>query len=117
MRLAAAILLAVQVSGIASWMPESYGADYLALPEGSGHEVTICAARCRTMTSTDAGPDRAMQRRGRVADIGVRAWEYICGKPRSVGLCRVTITYGGQARATLPPTDTVWRPVPGMRAS
>lgn len=96
------ILAAVTVAGVASWMPPKYGDDYLALPEGPGHTVTICAERCRTMTSTDAGPDRAMQRRGRVADIGVRAWEYICGVPRSRGLCRVTVTYG----LVVPATDT-----------
>jgi hypothetical protein len=100
----AVVLAAVVVSGVASWMPEGYGEDYLALPDGAGQTVTICAARCMEMTSTDAGPDRAMQRRGRVADIGVKAWEYICGLSRSVGLCRVTLTYG--AGPTLPPTDT-----------
>jgi len=102
----AAILATVIVSGVASWMPEQYGDDYLALPDGAGQTVTICAARCKTMTSTDAGPDRAMQRAGRVADIGVKAWEYICGVPRSRGLCRVTVDYGGPV-ATLPPTDTM----------
>ena len=103
----AAILATVIVSGVASWMPEQYGDDYLALPDGPGQTVTICAARCKTMTSNDAGPDRAMQRAGRVADIGVRAWEYICGIPRSRGLCRVTVTYGG-ILPTAPPTDTRW---------
>lgn len=95
-----------QVSGWASWMPERYGSGYLALPKGPGITVTICAAHCRTMRSNDAGPDKAMQRAGRVADIGVRTWEYICGKPRSTGLCRVTIDYGSRAGATLPPTST-----------
>jgi hypothetical protein len=99
----AAILATVIVSGVASWMPEEYGDDYLALPDGPGVTATICAARCLTMTSTDAGPDKAMQRAGRVADIGVEAWEHICGVPRSVGLCRVTVDYG--PIATLPPTD------------
>jgi hypothetical protein len=108
-----AILLAsMVVSGVASWMPESYGDDYLALPDGPGITVTICAKRCLTMTSTDAGPDKAMQRAGRVADIGINAWEYICGLPRSAGLCRVTVDYGGPT-VTPPPTDTSWRPVPG----
>jgi hypothetical protein len=105
----AAVLAAVIVSGTASWVGESYG-DYLALPDGPGQTVTICAARCKTMTSNDAGPDKAMQRAGRVADIGVRAWEFICGKPRSAGLCHVTVDYGG-AQATIPPTDTTWNRV------
>ena len=78
--------------GVASWMPERYGARYLALPQGPGHRVTICGAGgCLPMTSTDAGPSKAMQRAGRVADIGVLAFERICGLPRSAGLCKVTI--------------------------
>jgi hypothetical protein len=99
----AAILAVGIVSGVASWMPERFGPDYLALPGGPGQTVTICAERCLRMTSTDAGPDKAMQRRGRVADIGVKAWEYICGLPRSAGLCRVTVRYGP---LLVPATDT-----------
>jgi len=114
----AALVLAavVAVSGTASWMPERYGDDYLALPGGPGQTVTICGKRCLTMTSNDAGPDKAMQRAGRVADIGVKAWEHICGLPRSRGLCHVTVHYGGAPagpRPTPPPTDTLWQPVPG----
>lgn len=104
----AVVLAATLATGVASWMPERFGDDYLALPDGPGITVTICGERCKTMTSTDAGPDKAMQRAGRVADIGVKAWEFICGVPRSVGLCRVTVDYGGP-RATLPPTDTAPR--------
>jgi hypothetical protein len=110
----AVLVAAVVVSGVASWMPERFGDDYLALPGGPGQTVTICAKRCLAMTSTDAGPDRAMQRRGRVADIGVKAWEYICGLPRTAGLCPVTVTYGAGPDATLPPTDTVKTRRPGM---
>jgi hypothetical protein len=88
--------------GKASWMPERFGANYLALPGGPGIRVTICGQRCLVMTSTDAGPSKAMQRAGRIADIGVRSWEYICGVPRSVGLCPIMVT---PARA-LPSTDT-----------
>ena len=84
---------APSVAGQASWMPERYGARYLALPAGPGHRVRICGAGgCAVMTSNDSGPDRAMQRAGRVADIGVLAWEAICGLPRSAGPCRVTVT-------------------------
>jgi len=83
---------APSVAGQASWMPERYGARYLALPAGPGHRVRICGAGgCAVMTSNDSGPDRAMQRAGRVADIGVLAWEAICGLPRSAGLCRVKV--------------------------
>lgn len=92
----------VLVVGIASWMPARFGADYLALPEGRGYTVRICAARCELVTSTDAGPSRAMQRQGRVADIGVELWERICGLPRSRGLCRVSIDYLPWMRAHRP---------------
>ena len=95
--------IALGSQGIASWMPESFGADYLALPEGPGQQVTICGVRCLDMTSTDAGPSKAMQRAGRVADIGVVRWEYICGLPRSAGLCPVNVDY--HRTATIPPTD------------
>jgi len=74
-------------------MPEKYGANYLALPGGRGLHVRICAAMCLHLVSNDAGPDLAMQREGRVADIGVLNWERICGVPRSRGLCRVTVEY------------------------
>ena len=100
---AVSIVHADGAQGKASWMPERFGANYLALPNGAGHRVTICGKRCLVMTSTDAGPSKAMQRAGRIADIAVRKWEYICGVPRSVGLCPVTVT---PAR-TLPATDTL----------
>lgn len=88
--------------GTASWMPERFGSNYLALPGGRGIRVTICGRRCLVMTSTDAGPSKAMQRKGRIADIAVRKWEFICGVPRSVGLCPVSVT---RVRS-LPATDT-----------
>ncbi len=80
------------LTGIASWMPERFGPAYLALPEGPGIRVRICAATCLVMVSTDAGPDLASQRAGRVADIGVLAWERITGLPRGRGLAAVTLT-------------------------
>lgn len=99
-----ALVLAAAV-GIASWMPARFGENYLALPAGAGHIVRICgAARCLVMVSTDSGPDLAMQRAGRVADIGVVAWEYLTGLPRSRGLAGVTIT-----PATLDASHAAWR--------
>lgn len=77
--------------GIASWMPEKYGARYLALPEGPGHRVRICAARCIVLTSMDTGPVRRIYP-DRVADLSVVLWERVCNLPRSHGLCRVSIT-------------------------
>jgi hypothetical protein len=82
-------------SGVASYMAASYGADYLALPAGPGIRARICGAGgCVTMTSTDAGPDRAMQRAPyyRVADLSLVAWLRVCGLPASRGLCRVAVT-------------------------
>lgn len=95
------------VTGIASFVGPAYGSSYLALPEGPGHTVTICGpADCVTRTSTDAGPDLAMQRAGRVADLSFADFHRVCGcDPWSVGLTRVTVSYGGPS-ITPPPTDT-----------
>ena len=79
--------------GIASWMPERYGPDYLALPGGAGTTVRICGVRCLLITSNDAGPSLGMQRRGRVADLAVIAWEWVTDLPRSRGLARVVVDY------------------------
>lgn len=93
------ILALVLTLGIASWMPARFGPAYLALPEGPGVTVRICAVRCLVMVSTDAGPDLAMQRRARVADIGLATWEYICACSRRLGLARVSVEYWPQRSA------------------
>lgn len=82
------------VSGAASYMGSAFPASYLALPRGSGVMVRICGAGgCVTMRSTDAGPDRAMQRLGRVADLSNGTWLHVCGLPLSAGLCQISVTY------------------------
>jgi hypothetical protein len=83
------------VKGVASRMGSGFGRSYLALPEGPGHRVRICARACWTMTSTDAGPSKAMQREpyNRVADLNDWAWSKVCGIPLSRGLCSVEVTY------------------------
>ena len=81
------------IRGIASRMGSGFGSAYLALPEGPGHRVRICAKRCWTMTSTDAGPSLSMQRDGRVCDLNDDRWAYITGLPLSRGLGWVTVTY------------------------
>lgn len=82
------------VKGIASHMGSTQGFGYLALPQGPGHRVRICGAGgCVDRTSTDAGPDKAMQRAGRVADLYVGDFVTVCGKPASAGLCTVTVEY------------------------
>jgi hypothetical protein len=94
------------VKGKASFVGPSYGSRYLALPEGPGVTVTIChASRCVTRRSTDAGPDRAMQRAGRVADLSWADFRRLClCDPYVVGLLRVTVDYGGPG-VTPPATD------------
>lgn len=106
----------------------TYGKGYngwLALPEGPGHRVEICSThsgtkKCLVRTSNDAGPDLAMQRAGRIADLDIATFEYLCGcQWNRVGLIEVTVEYlsPGEsigrssgtppaARPTLPPTDT-----------
>ena len=83
----------VATSGTASFMDPSYGASYLALPSGPGHRVLICSVeRCVTRTSTDAGPDLAMQRAGRVADLSYRDAAFLCGcDPYIPGLITVEV--------------------------
>jgi hypothetical protein len=82
------------IRGTASYMGPAFPASYLALPRGPGITVRICGAGgCVTMRSTDAGPDLAMQRLGRVADLSNWAWLRVCGEPLSAGLCRVTVRY------------------------
>jgi hypothetical protein len=82
-------------TGVASFMAPKYGRYYLALPNGRGHRVTICGpAACVTRVSTDAGPDLAMQRAGRVADVSFWDFATICGcDPWARGLVRVTVTW------------------------
>lgn len=95
--------------GIVSHVGRAFGPRYLALPEHRwgrpGIRVTICGdGGCVTRTSTDAGPDLAMQRAGRIADLNAWDFETVCGLPASAGLCRATVTYGGLV--TPPPTET-----------
>lgn len=82
------------VRGVASHMGSTQGPGYLALPQGPGHRVRICGAGgCVIRVSTDAGPDKAMQRAGRVADLYVGDFVIVCGKPASAGLCTVSVEY------------------------
>jgi hypothetical protein len=55
--------------------------------------VYICGpVACVVRTSTDAGPDLAMQRAGRVADLSFADFRRVCGcDPWAVGLVRVTV--------------------------
>lgn len=82
-------------TGVASHMGTSAHFGYLALPAGPGQRVAIRGPiGCVERVSTDAGPDLAMQRRGRIADLYVGDFEKVCG-PRWLGVCKVSVTYGG----------------------
>lgn len=104
------------VSGIASTYGDGYDG-WLALPEGRGVRVVICSKASgvkvctRPMVSNDAGPDKAMQRAGRVADLDIKTFEFLCKcNWRLKGTIHVTVTYLGHGsigpQPTLPPTDT-----------
>src|SRR5688572_26534534 len=75
--------------GIVSHVGAGFPDDYLALPIGPGHRVTLCGpARCLSLTSTDAGPNREMLRAGRIADVSAPLFVRLCGCPASQGLFR-----------------------------
>ena len=82
------------IVGTASFVPPSWGARYLALPGGRGITVRICgAAACIVRVSTDAGPDRAMQRApyNRVADLSWADWQTVTGLSPARGLAPVSV--------------------------
>jgi hypothetical protein len=90
----ALLILALVVSGNAS-VREGREGDiahsgssrfYLAVPIGPGHRITICAVRCRTLTSTDAGPSHDSLVAGRIADVDTATFEFLCQCPASQGL-------------------------------
>lgn len=84
------------VRGIAS----TYGPGWdgwIAWPKGPGWRLRVCGpAACRTVVSTDAGPDKAMQRAGRVIDLDVPTFEAIAGGSWTRGLVLVTVTVLGR---------------------
>jgi hypothetical protein len=107
------------VEGIASTYGPGYNG-WLALPEGKGFRVRICSTAtgiCAVRTSNDAGPSKAMQRAGRVADLDVATFEALClCNWRSKGLIRVTVEYLGKGPSVTPPPtdrgDLSWRTRP-----
>lgn len=84
------------VVGVAS----TYGPGWdgwLAWPGGPGWKLRVCGpASCVVVVTTDAGPDRAMQRAGRVVDLDVSTFERVAGAPWTIGLTKVTITVLGR---------------------
>ena len=78
--------------GVASYVAPSYGRRYLALPGGPGLRVRVCgAAGCVVRVSTDAGPDLAMQRAGRIVDLSWWDWQTVSGLSPARGLAPVTV--------------------------
>jgi hypothetical protein len=61
--------------------------DYVAIPIGPGHTIEVCAARCIIVTSTDAGPNHAMLKAGRIMDLAAHWWVEVCQLPLSAGTC------------------------------
>jgi hypothetical protein len=87
-------------TGIAS----TYGPGWkgwIAWPQGPGWRLRVCGAGgCVVVVTTDSGPDRAMQRAGRIVDLDVTTFERVAGVPWTVGLTRVTVTVLGQVPQT-----------------
>jgi len=85
-------------SGILAFADESFGPDYLAIPPGPGHRVEVCGpGGCEILVSTDAGPNRAMLEKGRIADLALGRFARVCGfsgvdEARRRGLCQATWT-------------------------
>ena len=80
-------------------MGPAWPASYLALPQGPGYLARICGpGGCVTQVSTDAGPDRAEQRAGRIADLSVATFERVCGVSWTFGLCAVSVSIIGRVK-------------------
>jgi hypothetical protein len=81
---------------------------YVAIPLGPGIRIRVCGpADCITVTSTDAGPNRASLLAGRIMDLDIGRWERVCGMPARFGLCPGSWVRVGASSPTLPPTDVV----------
>lgn len=87
-------------SGLASTYGIGWSEWWVALPDSPGWRFNVCGAGgCRELVSHDAGPDRQMQREGRIVDLPVGAFVFVCGVSdwRRIGLCPVTVTLLGRA--------------------
>ena len=86
--------------GFAAYALPFHGRLYLALPEGPGVRVRICAGSgivsCIIRTSTDAGPSLEMQRVGRLADLSFADFAKLCDCwPPAVGLLPIRVERDG----------------------
>ncbi len=79
---------------------------WIAWPAGPGWKLRVCGSGgCEVVVSTDAGPDRAMQRAGRILDLDVATFERVAGVSWTVGLAKVSVTVLGKV-------DVAGRPDP-----
>ena len=83
----------------AAWLLDGTASTYgpgwdgwIATPWPRGSMVVICGpGGCAERTTNDVGPDLAMQRAGRVADLDVATFELVCAVRWTMGLCPVTV--------------------------
>lgn len=100
-------LSAVTWTGTINYANAKWGRFYLAIPAGKGVTVEICGpAGCVTRTSTDAGPDLARQRAGKIADLNITDWLAISGVPLKYGGFSGTVLVLKRHVPKLPETDT-----------
>lgn len=96
----------VTYQGTIAFADRKFGPLYLAIPEPRGTWATVCGpAGCVERRSTDVGPDLAMQRAGRIADVSFADFTTVCGVPHRIGLCPGSVTIQRRPSPTLPATD------------
>jgi hypothetical protein len=70
---------------------------WIAWPDGPGWRLRVCGpGGCVVVVTTDSGPDRAMQRAGRIVDLDVATFERVAGASWTVGLTKVKVTILGK---------------------
>lgn len=81
----------------------SHGSRYLAVRAPRGTWIRVCAKRCVVMASTDYGPEAGT---GKVADVALVVWRFVCQRADSRGTCPGSITWPVEAPTpSLPATD------------
>lgn len=74
---------------------------WIAWPQGPGWRLRVCGAGgCAVVVTTDAGPDLAMQREGRIVDLDITTFERVAGTSWTIGLTKVKVTVLGRVPAT-----------------
>ena len=79
-----------RVSGVASFVRASLGADYLAARLPKGTRLRVCGpVGCITGVVNDYGPSKRIHPE-RIVDLSAADFTRVCG-PLSVGVCVVTV--------------------------